>query len=60
MTKELEQLYIDRIEALRKRVEKLESIVSKKPIRKIAIVSNMNRPNKLGKVKDLLENEREV
>ena len=56
MTKELEQLYIDRIEALRNRIEKLESIVIKKHV-KVAITSNMNRTNKLGKVKDLLDKE---
>jgi hypothetical protein len=71
MNKELEQLYLDKIDLLRERVDYLEGLITryynnKSKLRKLAIscgVSSkhkMDRPNKLGKVKDLLENEREV
>ena len=71
MTKELEQLYINRIEALRDRVDYLENIIAydsryKSKLKKLVISCGifskhkMDRPNKLGKVKDLLDNEREV
>ena len=35
---------------------KVIKLINDQPIKKIAIVSNMNRKNKIGKVKDLLEN----
>ena len=71
MNKELEQLYLDKIDLLRERVDYLEGLItrwynSRRKLRKLAISCGvpgkhkMDRPNKLGKVKDLLENEREV
>ena len=71
MNKELEQLYLDKIELLRNRIEYLEDLIDKayanrSKLRRLAISCGvpskhkMDRTNKLGKVKDLLENEKEV